>query len=157
SDTEVVLAAYAEWGESFLTHVDGMFALALYDAAAEKLLLARDRAGEKPLFFRRSSAEIRFASELKALLADPAMPRRIDPAALDCYLGIGFVPGQRCILEGFSKLPPAHAMVFDLSSGATRMWRYWDLPAPPHENASYDERELLDELELTLQSAVQRQ
>ena len=155
SDTEVVLAAYDEWGEDFLSHLDGMFALALYDARDAKLLLARDRAGEKPMFYRLAPGEIRFASELKALLADPALPRVVDPAALDCYLGIGFVPGERCILQGFSKLPPAHALAFDLATGNTRHWRYWDIPPPP--DAEMDEAALLDELEQTLQSAVRRQ
>ena len=71
---------------------------------------------------------LRFASELKALLADPGMSRSIDPEALDCYLAMGFVPGDRCILKGVKKLPPAHALCFDLHSGEARLWRYWQLP-----------------------------
>src|SRR5215469_7587408 len=93
SDTEVVLAAYREWGTECLAHLNGMFALALYDERGRQLFLARDRAGEKPLFYYLDSSTLRFASELKALMADPAVPRRLDRDAMDCYLTMGFVPG----------------------------------------------------------------
>ena len=106
SDTEVLLCAYAAWGEDCLTRFNGMFAFALYDAPRQKLFLARDRTGEKPLFYRLANGSLQFASELKALLANPANPRRIDAEALDCYLAMGYVPGERCMLQGFNKLPP---------------------------------------------------
>ena len=93
SDTEVILAAYREWGMDCLCHLNGMFAFALYDRRQRQLFLARDRAGEKPLFYALANGTLRFASELKALMVDPKMPRRIDPEALDCYLAMGFVPG----------------------------------------------------------------
>jgi asparagine synthase (glutamine-hydrolysing) len=96
-----------------------MFAFALYDAAQRVLLMARDRAGEKPLFYAVNDGGLRFASELKALMTDPDFPRRIDPEALDCYLAMGFVPGDRCILQGVKKLPPAHALLFDLLEPAS--------------------------------------
>lgn len=157
SDTEVLLAAYHVWGDAFLDRLVGMFAIALYDAPRQSLLLARDRAGEKPLFFRADGQSIRFASELKALMADAALPRRIDPAALDCYLAMGYVPGELCMLEGFRKLPPAHALRFDLKTGSLRQWRYWELPRPPQPQAVPDETALLDELEALLEDAVGRQ
>ena len=117
SDTEVILAAYREWGVKCLSYFNGMFAFALYDARVKKIFLARDRAGEKPLFYHESSGTLHFGSELKALLADSSLERRIDPEALDCYLAMGYVPGSQCILRGFAKLPPAHALLFDLESG----------------------------------------
>jgi asparagine synthase (glutamine-hydrolysing) len=159
SDTEVVLAAYREWGSDCLARLNGMFALALYDTARKQLLLARDRAGEKPLFYRLDRGQLRFASELKALLADPAAPRRIDPTALDCYLAIGYVPGERCLLEGYNKLPPAHAMLFDCATGAAKVWRYWDLPVlhPASGSGELDETALLDEFEALLADAVGHQ
>ena len=120
SDTEVILAAYREWGTDCLSRLNGMFAFALYDRRQRLLFMARDRAGEKPLFYARANGTLRFASELKGLMADPALPRRIDPQALDCYLAIGFVPGERCMLQGVKKLPPAHALVFNLESGRSR-------------------------------------
>lgn len=155
SDTEVILAAYARWGPDLLSRLNGQFAFALYDAKEQRLLLARDRAGEKPLFYHFAGGTLRFASELKALLAEPSLPRRIDPEALDCYLGFGFVPGDRCILEGYHKLPPAHALVFDLATGTSRTWRYWQLP--DLEGGPADEARLLDELESLLADAVRRQ
>ena len=159
SDTEVLLAAYAAWGMECLKRLNGMFAFALYDARRQKLFLARDRVGEKPLFYRFSDGTLHFASELKALLADPAMPRRIDPDALDCYLALGYVPGGNCILQTYNKLPPAHALSFDVQGGALEVWRYWSLPelSAHAMDPALDETALLDELERLLESAVERQ
>jgi asparagine synthase (glutamine-hydrolysing) len=157
SDTEVLLAAYAAWGEGCLSRLNGMFAFALYDAHKQKLFLARDRAGEKPLFYRLHNGGLQFASELKALLANPANPRRINVEALDCYLAIGYVPGERCLLQGYNKLPPAHAMLFDLHTCETEVWRYWQLPELLLTSESIDEITLLDELESLLESAVRGQ
>ena len=156
SDTEVLLAAYAQWGTKCLSQLNGMFAFALFDAPRQQLFLARDRAGEKPLFYRLEGGSLVFASEMKALLANPALPRSIDLEALDCYLAMGFVPGDGCILQGYSKLAPAHAMTFDLREGATRVWRYWQLPEL-EPVATVDETTLLDELEALLEDAVGRQ
>jgi asparagine synthase (glutamine-hydrolysing) len=117
TDTEVILAAYREWGVACLERLNGMFAFALYDAAQDWLFMARDRAGEKPLFYALGLGAVRFASELKGLMADPMVPREVDLDALDCYLTMGFVPGDRCILRAAHKLPPAHALTFDLGSG----------------------------------------
>ena len=157
SDTEVLLAAYAQWGSDCLARLNGMFALALYDAPRQQLFLARDRAGEKPLFYRLEDGSLYFASELKALLTHPALPRRIDPEALDCYLAMGFVPGERCILNGYRKLPPAHALLFDLRTGTAQVWRYWQLPELDSMATAADEIVLLDELEALLEDAVGRQ
>ena len=159
SDTEVILAAYQQWGADCLTRLNGMFAFALYDAGKRQLLLARDRAGEKPLFYLHAAGAIRFASELKALLADESLPRRIDPESLDCYLADGFVPGEHCILQGMRKLPPAHALLFEVASGRARTWRYWKPPAlqPPAARGPEHEAELLDELEERLATAVRRE
>jgi asparagine synthase (glutamine-hydrolysing) len=155
SDTEVILAAYREWGSDCLRRLNGMFAFALYDARTRSLFLARDRAGEKPLYYAVSGKTLRFASELKALMADPALPRRVEPAALDAYLAMGFVPGSLCMLQGVSKLPPAHALQFSSDSGEVRQWRYWQLPDPPSKYQ--DEAQLLAELEGLLEDAVRRQ
>ena len=156
SDTEVLIAAYAAWGEACLARLNGMFAFAMYDERKQVVFLARDRAGEKPLFYRVAKDELQFASELKALLANPDTPRRIDPESLDCYLGMGFVPGGRCILQGFNKLPPAHALSFSLSSGAYRIWQYWSLPelSKDTDQDQIDEDELLEELEGLLEESV---
>lgn len=157
SDTEVILAAYRHWGTDCLEYLNGMFAFALFDARQHTIFLARDRAGEKPLFYHQANGVLRFASELKALLADPLLPRRIDPEALDCYLAMGYVPGERCILQGFNKLPAAHAMLFDLQTGLSKTWRYWQVPELVPAQAPLDETALLDELEALLEDAVCRQ
>jgi asparagine synthase (glutamine-hydrolysing) len=159
SDTEVLLAAYAAWGIECLNRLNGMFAFALYDGCKQTLFLVRDRAGEKPLFYCITDDTLKFASELKALLIHPAASRRIDPDALDCYLAIGYVPGSNCILEKYNKLPPAHALSFDMKSGGINVWRYWSLPELSTQalSPSLDERTLLDELEQLLESAVERQ
>ncbi len=153
TDTEVILEAYLEWGDDCLRRLNGMFALALYDQTRRRLLLARDRAGEKPLFYRRGNGTLIFASELKALLADPSCPRVLDPVALDFYLAFGYVPGDRCLLSGIQKLPQGHAAVFDLSSGETRISRYWELPQPEHAAIQYDD-DLVAELEAILLDSV---
>lgn len=159
SDTEVVLAAYAQWGERCVTRLNGMFAFAIYDQDRDMIYLARDRAGEKPLFYRQSKGRLWFGSELKALLAAPQLPRRIDPLALDCFLAFRFVPGERCILEGYNKLPPAHAMTFDLGTGDLNVFRYWSLPQPsqPDTRSAGADEELLDALEELLEDSVRRQ
>jgi asparagine synthase (glutamine-hydrolysing) len=158
SDTEVILAAYREWGSECLARFNGMFAFALFDARQQTVFLARDRAGEKPLFYHQANGALRFASELKALLADAALPRRIDPVALDCYLAMGYVPSDRCILQGFNKLPPAHALLFDLQTRQAKIWRYWQLPELEVASSKpVDEAALLDELESLLEDAVRRQ
>src|ERR1035437_4552334 len=159
SDTEVILAAYREWGTDCLSRLNGMFAFALHDSRRRQLFIARDRAGEKPLFYAPTHGALRFASELKGLMADPALARRIDREALDCYLAMGFVPGERSMLQGVKKLPPAHALVFDLNNGQMRLWRYWQLPelSASAAKGEGDEAGLLDELENLLEDAVRRQ
>jgi asparagine synthase (glutamine-hydrolysing) len=157
SDTEVILAAYREWGTDCLSRFNGMFAFALFDARQHTVFIARDRAGEKPLFYHQANGVLRFASELKALLADPSLTRRIDPEALDCYLAMGYVPGDRCMLQGFHKLPPAHALLFDLQTGQAKIWRYWQLPELATAQGTLEESALLDELEALLEDAVRRQ
>lgn len=157
SDTEVLLFAYAAWGEDCLARFNGMFTFALYDEIGKKLFLARDRAGEKPLFYRLLNGVLQFASELKALLADKANPRDVDPEALDCYLAMGFVPGDMCIIKRFKKLPPAHALRFDLQSAEVKVWRYWELPEPPPDEDLIGDSELLEELDALLSDAVRQQ
>jgi asparagine synthase (glutamine-hydrolysing) len=158
TDTEVILAAYSEWGIGCIERLNGMFAFALYDTERRQLLMARDRAGEKPLFYALTAHEMRFASELKGLMADPRFSRVIDPDSLDCYLSMGFIPGERCILKGVRKLPPAHALLFDLASARCRVWRYWRLPEEPADpGPNADAESLVDELETLLADAVRRQ
>lgn len=155
SDTEVILEAYRAWGVNCLSYLDGMFALALYDSSARHILLARDRAGEKPLFYRQTDRSLIFASELKALMADPTFHREVDPHGLDHYLAYGYVPGHLCLLRGVRKLPAAHALLYRPDDGETKIWRYWQLPEAAR-NISVPEEDLLDELQQLLQASVRR-
>jgi asparagine synthase (glutamine-hydrolysing) len=153
SDTEVLLEAYAEWGVDCLSRINGMFAFALHDDRKNVLLVARDRAGEKPLFYRHDQGRFWFASELKALLEDPALPRRVDLQALNQYLAYGYVTGADCILEGYRKLRQGEAVSYDLDTGNLTRWRYW---RPPHrrEEPPLRPADLDAELEALLRDAV---
>lgn len=163
SDTEVILAAYRQWGDDCLARLNGAFAFALLDQSRNHILFARDRAGEKPLYYEHGGGSIRFASELKALLTLNPVTRRIDPLALDCWLAGGYVPGPLSMVQGIQKLPPAHAMAYNLSTASCTVWPYWTLPSyagPEHESPQAMEARkpaLLDELEQLLQDAVGRQ
>ncbi|MBU1109686.1 MAG: asparagine synthase (glutamine-hydrolyzing) [Candidatus Riflebacteria bacterium] len=156
SDTEVVLQAYRHWGADCVGRFNGMFALAIYDMARHEIFLARDRAGEKPLFYSNIAGGFSFASELKALMLQPGFVRDIDPQALDCYLTFGFVPGDMCILKSARKLPAAHAMLYRRSDGICRVWRYWSPPDAIVAD-SVDEEALMHEFEQILQDSVKKQ
>ncbi|TPG61089.1 asparagine synthase (glutamine-hydrolyzing) [Roseomonas nepalensis] len=112
SDTEAILHAWTQWGTGCLERLNGMFAFALWDRAQGKLLLARDRLGEKPLLYlRRPAGGIAFSSELGALLALPDVRRRLDPAAVEDFLALGYVPDPHCIYQDILKLPAAHFLL----------------------------------------------
>lgn len=132
SDTEVLLHAYLEWGESFIEHVDGMFAIALWDARSGRLLLYRDRPGIKPLYYFYDGRRFAFASELKAL--ERALPGReltIDGTACYDFLGYRYVPAPKTLYKRCFKLPPGHQVTFTPASGElTAPRRYWQLPTP---------------------------
>jgi asparagine synthase (glutamine-hydrolysing) len=159
SDSEVLLASYGAWGTDCLARLNGMFAFAIYDPRYQRLFAARDRAGEKPFYYREDGDRLAFASEIKALLADPACPRRLDPAALDWYLAYGYTPPERSMLQGVRKLPPAHALEYDLRTSRLRQWQYWSLPEPEGDAARVTpagvcDEALLEELERLLLDSV---
>jgi asparagine synthase (glutamine-hydrolysing) len=124
TDTEVILAAYDRYGAECLQRLVGMFAFAIWDEPRQRLFLARDRFGKKPLYYSLRNGRLSFASELKALLADPAFPRTVDPEALRLYLRYGYVPAPYSIFTEARKLPPGHSAVFE--SGRLTIARYWD-------------------------------
>ena len=129
SDTEVLLEAYKKWGTNCLERLNGMFAFAIWDRPKRKLFLARDRLGEKPLFyFSLPEGGLVFASELKALLAHPASPRDLDLNAVSQFLSFGYVPGVTCIISGIKKLPPGHFLIAE-NGELHEPISYWDLKA----------------------------
>src|SRR3954468_2522406 len=111
SDTEVILQAYRHYGLEFLNHLRGMFALAIWDARQQLLLVARDRIGIKPLYYRTAGNYIVFACELKARLVDPRTPREVDAAALSDFLHLLSIPDPHSILVGVQKLEAGHMLV----------------------------------------------
>jgi asparagine synthase (glutamine-hydrolysing) len=153
SDTEVIVHLYEDHGEDFVKHLNGMFAIALWDAKREKLILARDRMGEKPLYYATLEDQLLWGSELKCLLAHPAVPRRLSLPALSRYLQLEYVPAPHSILEGVHKLPPAHLLVAE--RGETRVFPYWRLDLTPTAPA-LSEAEALEELKGRLDVAVRR-
>ncbi len=159
SDTEVLLTSYAEWGTDCLKYLDGMFAFVLYDSNKNKIFMARDRAGEKPLFYHLDNKAFYFASELKALLCNKSSPRKIDLDSLDCYLSFGFIPANRCIFSGYNKPKPAHALTFDIKSSKINSWKYW-YPTDKKQlnnNQIVNESSLINELETLLENSVKKQ
>jgi asparagine synthase (glutamine-hydrolysing) len=125
SDTEVLVHLYEDRGDDFVDLLRGMFAFALWDSKRQRLLLARDRIGKKPLYFSCDGRSFWFASEPKAILQDAAVPRDVDYSAVDAFLYHQHVPGPLCAFAALSKLPPAHTLVFDESGVEQR--RYWKL------------------------------
>ncbi len=150
SDTEVILHLYEDMGTRCLEVLNGMFAFALWDGRRRRLMLARDRLGEKPLFYRFVDGRLTYASELKALLKDPSFQPEISLPALDDYLAYGYVPHDRCILQGVNKLLPGHRLVWQ--DGRITIDKYWDVCFD--ETPVDDERAWLEELERRLRQAV---
>ncbi len=127
-DTEVILEAYKRWGVAALARLNGMFALALWDETRERLLLARDRAGEKPLYYQPlDGGGLIFASELGALRAHPAASRTVDPVAVSQFLSLNYLLTDTCILAGVRKLPAAHHLTVERRGPPAEPARYWDL------------------------------
>jgi len=125
TDTESIVHAYEEYGLDFAQHLTGMFALGIWDARQRRLVLARDRLGIKPLYYTLEGTRVRFASEIKALLVDPAVPRRVNPQGLFDFMGYEFVPAPETLFEGIRKLLPGCLLVVD--SQSARQVRYWTL------------------------------
>ena len=151
-DIENIVPLYERYGPDAVARLDGMFGLAVWDDAQGRLVLARDRAGEKPLFWTRVNGELRFASEIQALLVFPDQPRRLNGAAAALYAALGYVPSPHTMFEGIHKLPPAHLLVAD--SRSVELRPYWSprdaasAPAPLRDAA---------QLRGTLLAAVRRE
>jgi asparagine synthase (glutamine-hydrolysing) len=150
-DTPVIPHLYEESGPGFVPRLEGMFALALWDAGRERLVLARDRIGKKPLLWTRlPDGTLAFASELKALLRLPGVSRELDPAAIDAYLALQYVPAGTA-LRGVEKLPPGHLLVAE--GGSVRVEPYWSLEPRSEELA---DEEWLERVRDTVRAAVHR-
>jgi asparagine synthase (glutamine-hydrolysing) len=152
-DTEVIVHLYEELGTGCVAKLHGMFSFALWDARRQRLFIARDRVGKKPLFYSLRDGVLSFASELRALSQDPGVPREIDPEALDAYLAYGYVPAPLSVFRGVRKLPPAHQLVFE--NGALAIERYWRLDYS-RKRSTADPREIDERIRAALREAVGR-
>ena len=150
SDTEALVHLYEEHGEGMVSRLRGMFAFALWDRRRQRLLLARDHFGQKPLFYTEEAGRLTFASEIKALLADDPTLAQLSPRALDQYLTMRFVHPPETFFSRVRALPPAHYMVWE--NGRPRIERYWDLQYGP--KWSFSEAETLDRIDELLAETV---
>lgn len=144
SDTEVILAAYAAYGEDCVQHLEGMFAFALWDTQARTLFLARDAIGVKPLYYAEAGGALYFGSEMKALLACPGVDRALDYAAFDEYLTYLYTVPPRTMYAGIRQLPPGHCATW--RDGRLAVRRYWRLQIAPEQRSEADWLEELDAL-----------
>ena len=149
TDTEIIPHLYEEYGEAFVEHINGMFAIALWDSARKRLILARDRFGEKPLYYGVFDGKLVYASEPKSILVHPSVKAELDLDALRHYLSFDYVPAPMSIYKGIKKLPAAHVLIVE--NGEVRTRRYWNLDfhkngnVPPLEKAASELRELLSD------------
>ncbi len=155
TDTEVIVHAYEEYGDRCVDHLRGMFAFGIWDTKRQRLLLARDRIGKKPLFYTLADGQFLFASELQALTTHPAVRREIDLTSIDDYLTYGYIPPPRSIFKDVYKLPPAHTLTLSISDSAAEpsTQRYWQLDYGPKQSFTSDE-EAVDGLTEVLTEAV---
>lgn len=152
-DTEVIVHAWEEWGEDCVRHFQGMYAFAVWDERNQTLFLARDRFGEKPLYYSLlDNGEFIFASELKSLLLHPGLRRDIDPCAVADYFSYGYVPDPRTIYRGVMKLPPAHGLVLRRGASVGAPKAYWDVAF--RVGAPRSEADLCEELIERLRKVV---
>jgi asparagine synthase (glutamine-hydrolysing) len=153
SDIEVLVHAYEQWGEDFLPKLRGMFALALWDGRSRTLIAARDRAGEKPLYWTQTARGLLLASEVKALLVRPEVSRGLDPVALDQFLTYEYILAPLTILKGVHKIPPAHFLRY--RDGEVSVHRYWDAADVPLRD--WRDADAAEALTAALRTAVTRQ
>jgi asparagine synthase (glutamine-hydrolysing) len=153
SDTEVLVHGYEQWGVAMLPRFNGMFALALWDVGRQRLLLARDRMGKKPLYWHYSPQGLVFGSEAKAVLAAPWVERQIDPVALHHYLTLQYTPDPLTIYRGVQQLPAAHCLVIE-ADGQPQIARWWQLDFEPKWTLS--EAEVIERAREMLNAAVER-
>jgi asparagine synthase (glutamine-hydrolysing) len=129
SDTETILHAYEQWGDKCVERLRGMFAFAIWESNEQRLFIARDRLGIKPLFYAQDKGRFYFASEMKAILHDAGFPRSVDELALTSYFRFGYVPAPLTIYADIKKLLPGHTLVWE--RGQVRINKFWDLPFIP--------------------------
>jgi len=150
SDTETILHCYEQYGMEFMHKLNGMFAIAIWDIKNRKLVLVRDRLGIKPLYYYCDNEKLLFGSEIKAIIEDETIERRVNIKALDLYLSYMYVPAPHSMFENIYKLPPAHYLICE--NGKTTVRRYWDLKFEP--DLKRTENSFIEEFNWLLEDAV---
>ena len=150
SDTEAMVHAYEEYGDDCVHRFRGMFGFAIWDRRRRRLLVARDRLGVKPVYYHVGAGFLAFASEVKALLELPQVPRELDEEAFEQYLALRYVPGPRTMFRGIRKLPPGHRLVYE--AGRVKVERYWDVSF--QEETSSSDEECLERFQHLLDESV---
>lgn len=153
SDTEVIVHGYEEWGLDCVCRFNGIFSIAIWDSSLTRLFLARDHLGVKPLYYTRHSQKLFFASEIKALLQDPACTRQVDIASLETLFTFRYVPSPKTLFKDIFKLPPGHFMTVEPKSVSIR--RYWEWR--PQLQIGRSESALMEQYQYLLEDAVKLQ
>ena len=156
TDTEVILAAYKEWGLASLSKLNGMFSFCLYDRNLEKIFLVRDRVGEKPLYYTNSDKGLAFSSEIKAILSDPNFSRNVNLDALNYYLTYGSTNGSSSIFTGLNKVRPGEVVIYCLKKNSLNKRKYWELPKFNKESEK-EPKYVLEKVKCLLVDSVKRQ
>ena len=157
SDTEVLVHGYEEWGDDLPRRLNGMFAFAIYDQVRARLFLARDRFGEKPLFYSNSADLFAFASELRSLASHPGVDRTLDRRALQKFFAYGYLPAPNTPFNGARKLPGGCSLSYSLASGKMEIQRYWSFQLmPERDRKERREEAYIEELRALLKQAVHR-
>ena len=156
SDTESLLKAYAHWELGTMHRLSGMFAFAVLDRREQKLVLARDRFGKKPLFYTQTSNGLVFGSELAAVLAHTGVEKVWSRTSLARYLALGYLPAPRTLFRGVKKLPGGHTLIYDLRTGAIEVRKFWEYRIDPRATPSGDTEAWEEELRELLDRAVRR-
>ena len=151
SDTEVIVHAYEQYGDSFVQRLNGMFAIAVWDSVQKRLLLARDRMGIKPLCYSVDGERLLFASEIKSLL-QANLERAVDLQALCSIMNVGYIPGNRTLMRGIKKLPPSSILIF--KDGRAEISTYWNLPSL---SAAPSDDSAVEKLRVALQESLRDQ
>jgi asparagine synthase (glutamine-hydrolysing) len=151
-DGETIIHLYEQHGLDLFAHLRGMYAFALWDTSAGRLVLAVDHIGMKPLYVAEHDGLLRFSSEAKALFADDALPRGLNLDVVDTFLSFGYMIGEDTLFAGVRRLPPGHALVAE--NGTTRLHKHWEFPAPLPTDNEPTEAEVIDEARRLLEGSV---
>lgn len=150
TDTEAIVHAYEEYGDDCVSHLNGMFGFAIWDTRRQRLFIARDRLGVKPLYYAHIGNQLVFGSELKAVVENPVVPREVDYVALDHFLTLEYIPSPHSIFRNVRKLRPGHILIFE--EGRVQTKQYWNVPFEPRRNVNM--RECVEELSELLRDAI---